>query len=124
MADQNIGLKDAYQLISDSPELTGEATNWNVVADRYRSFRVDSGTVSESNYNTNEAYRIKRAVDLITARAGAAHDAGALLRLYTETAPQQGRARVIRPETQPAGYLPLPAFCGEAMRRRQALAAS
>jgi integrase len=27
MADQNIGLKDAYQLISDSPELTGEATN-------------------------------------------------------------------------------------------------
>ena len=84
MADQNIGLKDAYQLISDSPKLTGEATNWTVVSERYRSFRVDSGTVSESNYNTNEAYRIKRVVDLITARAGAAHDAGALLRLYTE----------------------------------------
>ena len=76
MADQNICLKDAYQLISDSPELTSEATNWNVVSERYRSFRVDSGTVSESNYNTNEAYRIKRVVDLITARAGAAHDAG------------------------------------------------
>ena len=55
MADQNIGLKDAYELISDSPELTGEATNWNVVAERYRSFRGDSGTVSESNYNGNEA---------------------------------------------------------------------
>ena len=84
MADQNIGLKDAYQLISDSPELTGEATNWTVVSERYRNFRVDSGTVSESNYNTNEAYRTKRVVDLITAHAGAAHDAGALLRLYTE----------------------------------------
>ena len=50
MADQNIGLADAYQLIADSPELTGEAINWKVVAERYRSFRVDSGTVSESNY--------------------------------------------------------------------------
>ena len=75
MADQNIGLADAYQLIADSPELTGEAINWKVVAERYRSFRVDSGTVSESNYNTNEAYRVQRAVDLITARSGAAHDA-------------------------------------------------
>tara|TARA_B100001063_G_C16702280_1_gene523228 strand:+ start:192 stop:1052 length:861 start_codon:yes stop_codon:yes gene_type:complete len=84
MADQNIGLADEYQLISESPELTGEATNWNVVAERYRSFRVDSGSVSESNYNTNEAYRIKRAIDLITARAGTANDASAPLRLYTE----------------------------------------
>ncbi|RNC87594.1 MAG: site-specific integrase [Synechococcus sp. YX04-3] len=84
MADQNIGLADAYQLIADSPELTGEAINWKVVAERYRSFRVDSGTVSESNYNTNEAYRVQRAVDLIAARSGAAHDAGSLLRIYTE----------------------------------------
>ena len=84
MAEQNIGLRDAYELISDSPELTGEATNWNAVAERYRSFRVDSGTVSISNYRNNEAYKIKRAVDLITAHNRAAHDAGALLRLYTE----------------------------------------
>ena len=84
MAEQNIGLADAYQLISDSPELTGESTNWKEVSERYRSGRVDSGNVKESNYNTNEAYRIKRAVDLITARSGAAHDAGALLRIYTE----------------------------------------
>ena len=54
------------------------------MAERYRSFRVDSGTVSESNYNGNEAYKIKRAVDLITAHNRAAHDAGSLLRLYTE----------------------------------------
>jgi len=54
------------------------------VVERYRSFRVDSGTVSESNYRNNEAYKIKRAVDLITAHNRAAHDAGALLRLYTE----------------------------------------
>ena len=33
MAEQNIGLRDAYELISDSPELTGEATDWKVVAD-------------------------------------------------------------------------------------------
>ncbi len=84
MADQNIGLKDAYELISDSPELAGEATNWNVVAERYRSFRVDSGTLSESNYNGNEAYNVKCVVDLTTAHNLAAHDAGALLRLYNE----------------------------------------
>ena len=84
MLEQSIGLTDAYQLISDSPEITGEATNWTTVAERYKSFRVDSGTVSEANYNTNEKYRIQRAVDLITARSGAAHDAGALVRLYSE----------------------------------------
>ena len=84
MAEQNIGLADAYQLISDRPEPTGESTNWKEVSQRYRSMRVDSGNVKKSNYNTNKAYRIKRAVDLITARSGAAHDAGALLRIYTE----------------------------------------
>ncbi len=84
MAEQNIGLADAYQLISDSPELTDESNNWKEVSERYRSVRVDSGKVKESNYNTNEAYRIKRAVNLITARSGAAHDAGTLLRIYTE----------------------------------------
>ena len=39
MADQNIGLAQDYQLIADSPELTGEATNWKVVAGRASSSR-------------------------------------------------------------------------------------
>ena len=68
-------------------DVAGEATNWITVAERYKSFRVDSGTVSEANYNTDEKYRIQRAVDIITARSGAAHDAGALLRLYSEKQP-------------------------------------
>ena len=54
------------------------------MSERYRSVRIDSGNVKESNYNTNEAYRIKRTVDLITARSGAAHDAEAILHIYTE----------------------------------------
>ena len=44
MLEQSIGLADAYQLISDSPDVTGEATNWKTVAERYKSFRVDTGT--------------------------------------------------------------------------------
>ena len=54
------------------------------MAERHSNYQIDSGTVSESNYNVNEAYKIKRVVDLITARAGAAYDAGGLLHLYTE----------------------------------------
>ncbi len=43
--------------------------------------------MSESNYKNNEAYKIRRAVDLIAAHNRAAHDAGALLHLYTEKHP-------------------------------------
>ena len=78
----NVGLAEAYELVRGSTEVTGAAINWEEVRSRYKASRVDSGTVKASNYAEHEEYRINRAFALITARTGAAHDGGGLMRLY------------------------------------------
>lgn len=82
MDQLNIGMTDAYQLVRNSPEVTGVDLNWSEVQGRYKDSRVGSGTVKATNYAEHEEYRINRAVALITARSGAAHDGGGLMRLY------------------------------------------
>jgi len=79
--DLNVGLAEAYELVRGSTEVTGAAINWEEVCSRYKDSRVDSGTVKASNYAEHEEYRINRAFALITARTGAAHDGGGLMRL-------------------------------------------
>ena len=48
----------------------------------YRNPLLAGGEVKASNYAEHEEYRINRAFALITARTGAAHDGGGLMRLY------------------------------------------
>lgn len=83
MHQLNIGMTDAYQLVRKSPEVTGVDLIWSEVQERYKDSRVSSGTIKATNYAEHEENRINRAVALITARTGAAHDGGGLMRLYT-----------------------------------------
>ena len=45
MDQLNIGMTDAYQLVRNSPEVTGVDLNWSKVQGRYKDSRVGSGTV-------------------------------------------------------------------------------
>lgn len=83
MQGQNLSLREAYALVADAPaDAATGSINWLVLSQRYEHHRVNGGYVSQRNYDANESYRIKRALDLITSERGAPQNGRELMRLY------------------------------------------
>ena len=74
MKERNIGLGDAYKLVNNAPiDKRSNAIDWDEIKNKYYTYRVKSGTVKDTNYKTNEEYKIKRILDLINALKNAAY---------------------------------------------------
>ena len=83
MDDLNLDLATAYSLIAKTPKSkeTG-SIDWLEVSERYKKARIKSGEVKESNYGTNEKYKIERVLSLINAKKNAAHDGKQVIEKY------------------------------------------
>jgi len=83
MDELNLDLATAYSLIAETPKSkeTG-LIDWIEVSKRYKKSRITSGDVKESNYLTNEKYKIERVLSLINAPKNAAHDGKQVFEKY------------------------------------------
>ena len=84
MRERNIGLGDAFQLLNNAPiDKTSNAIDWEEIKNKYYTYRVKSGTVKETNFKTNEEYKITRVLDLINAPKNAAYTGKEAMEKYS-----------------------------------------
>ena len=100
MDELNLDLATAYSLAAKNSETKeqGSIKGWEKIADEYKNSRIGSGEVKESNYGTNEKYKIDRVLKLINAPKNAAHDGKQVIEKYNakylKDVPTGGRGRV------------------------------
>ena len=83
MDELNLDLATAYSLVVKTPKKeNSNEIDWLKVAEEYKKARIKSGEVKESNYGTNEKYKIERVLSLINAKKNAAHDGKQVIEKY------------------------------------------
>ena len=81
MEDLGICLAEAYQLSNRSPASNSAQMNWQEIAIQYEEYRIKTG-LKQKTFNSEERYRIDRAILLINAAKNAPHDGKGLLKAY------------------------------------------
>jgi len=99
MDELNLDLAAAYLLVAKTPKKeNSNEIDWLKVSEEYKKARIKSGEVKESNYGTNEKYKIERVISLINANKNAAHDGKQVIEKYNseflKDVPSGGRGRV------------------------------
>ena len=81
MDDLGICFAEAYQLSNHSPASNSVQMNWQEIAIQYEAYRIKTG-LKQKTFNSEERYRIDRAMLLINAAKNATHDGKELLKAY------------------------------------------
>lgn len=81
MEDLGICLAEAYQLSNRSPASNSAQMNWQEIAIQYEEYRIKTG-LKQKTFNSEERYRIDRAILLINSAKNAPHDGKGLLKAY------------------------------------------
>jgi len=97
--DRPLTLAQAHECLKEAPSDNPGELNWDLVAERFAEHRIKVDGIKQSNYDENEAYRVRRILSLLQQPRRAPRDAITLMEAYekqflSNLAPgSKGRAR-------------------------------